>query len=738
MSNINQPSGARPVGDPLASPYLVSRAVPNSSTAAVQASAGLGAAASANLGGVPALPVHHRALVLANLGQPRSLSRPARPATQIHSASSAFTVKTASRPAISQVSAVTSPAPSSITHALVAASGSTPNPASATSPASAFTRSPVRAPSSGKPAKERLEVWVHPDRRGRIEITNVLKERILALEAQVATLKSQLDGLVADKTELEQQALIRESRFRSEVALVETERNRLVTKTAELEASNLALRAANAGLEDEAAGLRCGTALLSGSAALSEDEAATLRSGTALPSGSAASSDSQASSAVVDAQVALGKSYSHRAVVGPNTPSFASTGLYTVRHARHADAGPGGVVKYEIHDNSAPPSNDRSGPSSASTPDSNALGLFYASVYEGEALTAVVSHQHGVRPGSAGPFNTKPTRQPASPESPPAEQHATAPRWLPPLLGSPRWVAPSTSFPQYQRARSLARRLDAPDMFGRDREVMLHMLKRYAPGAQEAPFLAFVNERCIDRCAALEELGDMLIDQQSRVIQLREESLRCQTKLLLDSERSVLVAERLVKSNQDLRRAQRRLASCTCAASHDIATSTAPSSEEDSSVRTRTRMDMLVDAFNLASERLVKTVAYIQEAGLLSAAVGSALPLLPEGVGLQPYTVQSTPGRRGALELPTASSAASSSAFALVDEELEEMLLRTIRHIEDKELPSAMVLSVEQMQSRLVSHAYARSAGSALMRPPPLPETNLCPAVSDRKRPRQD
>ncbi|KAK0545234.1 hypothetical protein OC844_007381 [Tilletia horrida] len=209
------------------------------------------------------------------------------------------------------------------------------------------------------------------------------------------------------------------------------------------------------------------------------------------------------------------------------------------------------------------------------------------------------------------------------------------------MLGSPRWIAPTTAASRYFRARALARRLTAPDLFDRDRSAMLNLLRRFAPDAPVEPFLALVNEKCVDHYEDLADVGDRLVRNFRRVTELTDFVYQLETKLVLESERTVSLSERLLHTTKALRRAQRQGPRHLHDQFHD---QFFPSSEADD-VRIQVELDLQKDLTKIAVRRLSRLSMLVMENGRYKLERGYAVPLLPEGAGLRSHVVQATAGR---------------------------------------------------------------------------------------------
>ncbi|KAK0540167.1 hypothetical protein OC835_000789 [Tilletia horrida] len=264
------------------------------------------------------------------------------------------------------------------------------------------------------------------------------------------------------------------------------------------------------------------------------------------------------------------------------------------------------------------------------TPTSVDVGLFYAPVFvtEVESIPAPAS-------------STTSSQQTLASDA----TGACPPRWQPQPIGSPRWLAPRTSPARYGRSRQLARRLSGPDEFERNRLVMLELLRRYAPGAMEAPFLAFVNECCVDHYSDLADIGDRMVRQHRRVAELTDLVYQLEAKLLVEKERSVAIADRLLFSNQALRRARRnqdpRPGERPEPADHEARIDYA----EGECTRLESELELQKDITRICFSRLYRLSLIVMERGLDQLEQGFVVPLLPEGAGLRPNVVQATAGR---------------------------------------------------------------------------------------------
>ncbi|KAK0524474.1 hypothetical protein OC842_005818 [Tilletia horrida] len=294
--------------------------------------------------------------------------------------------------------------------------------------------------------------------------------------------------------------------------------------------------------------------------------------------------------------------------------------LLTVRQSRLPA---GGTVAYEVHASALPASMDDPRSSDSASPVAAGVGLFYAPVFVSERTSEPCFDSQASIAG--------------------IEEEAALP-WQPRPLGSPRWLGMNTSAEQYGRARQLARRLDAPDGFERDRLVMLELLRRYAPGAMVAPFLAFVNENCVDHYGDLTEIGDRLVRQDRRIAELTDRIYQLEATLLVERERSIAVSERLLFSKQALRRARRG------ADHHQPEDRPGGSAQRLESVQAEcTRLEhelaLQKDLTRVSFHRLYRLSMLVMERGKYQLDRGFVVPLLPEGAGLRATVVQGTAGR---------------------------------------------------------------------------------------------
>ncbi|KAK0525177.1 hypothetical protein OC835_005697 [Tilletia horrida] len=333
-------------------------------------------------------------------------------------------------------------------------------------------------------------------------------------------------------------------------------------------------------------------------------------------------SDAQGLDVPVHEDAAVGGSIPSSAVSARPASSAqqAHDMLLTVRQSRRPEDG---TVAYEVHASALPEFMDVPTSSDSANHAAAAVGLFYAPVFVTETAT-----EPSVGPQSAVAR---------------IEEEAVLP-WHPSPLGSPRWLGPNTSAVRYGRARQLARRLDVSDGFQRDRLVMLELLRRYAPGAMVAPFLAFVNENCVDHYGDLAEIGDRLVRQDRRIAELTDRVYQLEATLLVERERSIAVSERLLFSKQALRRARR-------GADHhqpeDRPGGSAQRLELVQAECTRLEHELALqkDLTRISFHRLYRLSMLVMERGRYQLDRGFVVPLLPEGAGLRATVVQATAGR---------------------------------------------------------------------------------------------
>ncbi|KAK0527731.1 hypothetical protein OC835_004893 [Tilletia horrida] len=334
------------------------------------------------------------------------------------------------------------------------------------------------------------------------------------------------------------------------------------------------------------------------------------------------SSGGQGSDVPAHEDAAVGGSISSSTVSAQRVSSTqqANDMLLTVRQSRLPA---GGTVAYEVHASALPASMDDACSSDSASPAAAESGLFYAPVFVSEmASEPGIDSQASV----AG-----------------IEEDAPLP-WQPRPLGSPRWLGLNTSAVRYGRARQLARRLDVPDGFERDRLVMLELLRRYAPGAMVAPFLAFVNENCVDHYGDLAEIGDRLVRQDRRIAELTDRVYQLEATLLIEKERSVAVSERLLFSKQALRRA-RRDAQSRQPDDRPGGGAGRIESMEAECTRLEHELALQKDLTRISFHRLYRLSMVVMERGKYQLDQGFVVPLLPEGAGLRATVVQATAGR---------------------------------------------------------------------------------------------